>query len=86
MYVHCTSTTTALSMGINFPDVRYIVHWGPSRNMLDYYQESGHAGRDNKPADVIVIYHGQQLSFCEDDVKVFGKSNWMLQDCSLSDI
>ena len=66
--------STALSMGINFPDVRYIVHWGPARNMLDYHQESGRAGRDNMPANVIVIYHGQQLSFSEDDVKVFVKA------------
>jgi superfamily II DNA helicase RecQ len=41
-------TTSALSMGVNFPDARYVIHWGPPRNMLDYHQESGRAGRDGK--------------------------------------
>ena len=62
-------TTSALSMGINFPDVRYIIHWGPPRNMIDYHQESGRAGRDGKNADVLTVYHGQQLSFCEEEVQ-----------------
>ena len=67
-------TTSALSMGINFPDVRYIIHWGPPRNMTDYHQESGRAGRDGKNADVLTVYHGQQLSFCEEEVKTFVKT------------
>lgn len=67
--------SSALSMGVNFPDVRYIIHWGPARNMLDYHQESGRGGRDNKPTQVLTIYHGQQISLCEDAVKAFLKSN-----------
>ena len=30
--------TSALSMGVNFPDVRYVVHWGPARILLDHHQ------------------------------------------------
>ena len=32
--------TSALSMGVHFPDVRYVVHWGPARNLLDHRQQS----------------------------------------------
>ena len=39
-------STTALCMGVNFPDVRYIVNWGPTRCVLDQDQEAGRAGRD----------------------------------------
>jgi ATP-dependent DNA helicase RecQ len=63
--------STALCMAINFPDVRYIIHWGPPRNLLDYHQQSGRAGRDGKPANIIIVYYGQQTSFCEQNVKDF---------------
>lgn len=67
-------TTSALSMGVNFLDVRYIIHWGPPRNMIDYHQQSGRAGRNGKNADILTVYHGQQLSFCEEEVKSFVKT------------
>ena len=47
--------TTALCMGINFPDVHYIINWGPPRTIIDQHQEAGQAGRDGLPAYVIVI-------------------------------
>ena len=30
-------TTTALSMGVNFPNIRYIINWGPPRTLLDFH-------------------------------------------------
>ena len=66
--------TTALSMGVNFPDVRYIVNFGPARSLLDFHQQAGRAGRDGNPSDVVVYYYGQQLSHCDEDVRVFLKS------------
>jgi superfamily II DNA helicase RecQ len=69
--------TTALSMGVNFLDIRYIVNWGPARSLLDQHQEAGRAGRDGKQSHIIIIYHGQQLANCEDDVKSFVQT----QDC-----
>jgi superfamily II DNA helicase RecQ len=57
--------STALSMGVNFSDVRYVVNWGPARTLLDYHQE---AGRDGNPSHSVIIYHGSQTSHCEADV------------------
>ena len=58
-------------MGVNFPDARYIVNWGPACSILDQHQEAGRAGRDGKKSHVIVIYHGQQAGHCEQEVKDF---------------
>ena len=63
--------TTALCMGVNFPDVRYIVNWGPARSILDQHQEAGRAGRDGEKSHVVVIFHGQQVGHCEQEVKDF---------------
>ena len=63
--------TTALCMGVNFPDVWVIINWGPARSILDQHQEAGRAGRDGKTAHVIVIYHGQQVGHCEQQIKDF---------------
>ena len=64
-------STTALCMGVNFPDVRYIVNCGPTRLIFDQHQEAGRAGRDGKKSHVIIIYHGQQAGHCEQEVKDF---------------
>lgn len=63
--------TTALCMGVNFPDVRFIINWGPARLILDQHQEAGRAGRDGKRVHVVVIYHGQQVGHCEQQMKGF---------------
>ena len=67
--------TTALSMGVNFPDIRYIIMWGPPRNILDFHQEAGRAGRDGLSSDVILYYYGQQVTHCEDDLRLFLKTD-----------
>ena len=51
--------STALSMGVNFGDIRYVINWGPARNLLDQLQEAGQAGRDGLRAHIIIVYHGQ---------------------------
>ena len=77
--VRLVVASTALSMGVNFPDIRYIVNWGPARNLLDQHQEAGRAGRDGLPSHVLIIYHGQQLSYCEDDIKEMVKAKGCLR-------
>ena len=65
--------TSALSMGVNFPDIMYVVHAGPARALVDHIQEAGRAGRNGNKAHDVTIYHGQQLAQCEMRVKEFAK-------------
>ena len=58
-HIRIVIASTALSMGVNFPDIRYIINWGPARTLIDQHQEAGRAGRDDKLSHGIVIYHGQ---------------------------
>ena len=69
------NATTALSMGVNFPDVRYVMMYGPARSLLDFHQEAGRAARDGLSSDILLYFYGQKLAHCEEDVRDFLKTS-----------
>jgi len=73
--IHVLIATTAFGMGVHCKGVHRIVHFGPSKTVEAYAQETGRAGRDGVQSMAYILYHGILLSHVEGRMKSFVKTS-----------
>ena len=68
--------TSAFGMGIDKPDVRFVIHYDVSDSLDSYYQEVGRAGRDGDPAQALLFFSERDL----DLKRFFAGGNKLAED------
>lgn len=76
--------TNAFGMGINKPDLRFVIHYNLPGSVEAYYQEAGRAGRDGAPSDCLMLFGSRDVRTQEFFINKIGDNNPALKDSDVA--